>query len=338
MDRYSRQILFREIGEEGQRRLRGSRVVVVGVGALGSVSSEMLVRAGVGYLRLVDRDYVDETNLQRQGLYDEESLERNLPKAVAASEKLRKINHEVEIDGRVEDLNPNNVEELLDDVELVLDGTDNFEARYLLNDACIKTGKTWIYAACVGSYGLTFVIRPGKTPCLRCLMEEEPPPGTTPTCDTAGVIAPVVHAVTAFQVTEALKILAGKEDKLLGMLLSIDVWSGNFDRFQPSAPRKDCPACGRRDFIYLAGSVESRAATLCGRNAVQIKPGRDAVVELEEIASRLRALGEVKVNPHLLRFKTGERELVVFADGRAIIHGTEDPAEARSLYARYIGS
>lgn len=338
MERYSRQILFQEIGEDGQRRIRGSRVVVVGVGALGSVSSEMLVRAGVGYLRLVDRDYVDETNLQRQGLYDEESLERNLPKAVAASEKLRKINHEVEIDGRVEDLNPNNAEELLDGVDLVLDGTDNFEARYLLNDACIKAGKTWIYAACVGSYGLTFVIRPGKTPCLRCLMEEEPPPGATPTCDTAGVIAPVVHAVTAFQVTEALKILAGKEDKLSGMLLSMDVWNGSFDQFRPSAPNKDCPACGRKNFDYLAGSVESQAATLCGRNAVQIRPGRDVAVELEEVASRLQALGEVKVNPHLLRFKAGEKELVVFADGRAIIHGTEDPAEARSLYARYIGS
>jgi adenylyltransferase/sulfurtransferase len=230
------------------------------------------------------------------------------------------------------------VEDLLDGIDLALDGTDNFEARYLLNDACVKTGTSWIYTACVGSYGLSFVIRPGITPCLRCLMEEEPPPGTSPTCDTAGIIAPVVHAIAAFQVAEALKILSGREDALLGKLTSIDLWTGSLGSFQPSAPRKDCPACGRGHFEHLAGDREARTATLCGRNAVQIRPGGGSVIALDQVASRLQALGEVKVNPHLLRFKTEGKELVVFADGRAIIHGTDDPTEARSLYARYIGN
>ncbi|MFQ5790984.1 MAG: shikimate dehydrogenase [Acidobacteriota bacterium] len=335
--RYSRQILFEKIGEEGQRRIRGSRVLVVGVGALGSVAAEMMVRAGVGFLRVVDRDYVDETNLHRQSLYDEMDLDQSLPKAVAAGGKLRRINREVELEERVTDLNPGNVRDLLGDVDLILDGTDNFETRYLLNDACIVAEKPWIYAACVGSYGMSFVIRPGDTPCLRCFMEEEPAPGTSPTCDTAGIIAPVVHAVAAFQVTEALKILTGREEDLLGSVLSIDVWSGRVDRFRLRQRREGCPACGERRFDYLTGNLGSRVATLCGRNAVQVRPATMGELRLDEVAGRLRTLGEVRATPYLVRFKTQGKELVLFADGRAIIHGTSDTGEARSFYTRYVG-
>jgi len=337
-ERYSRQVLFEPIGKEGQRAIRKARVAIVGIGALGSVSSELLVRAGVGTIRLIDRDYVDVTNLQRQSLFDEKSLEQSLPKAVAAAERLRQINSDVEIEEKVVDLNSNNVDTLIDDVDLLLDGTDNFETRFLLNDACVEKGLSWIYAACVGSYGMSFVIRPGKTPCLRCLMETQPPPGTSPTCDTAGIIAPIVRAVVAYQVTEALKILAGKEDDLVGAFLAIDIWKGSFDTFTPSAPKEDCPACGRREFSYLAGQSEAQTVSLCGRNGVQVRPSVSHDVSLEDIAERLRPLGQVKVNPHLVRFEIGDKEIVLFKDGRAIIHGTDDISEARSLYSRYVGS
>jgi adenylyltransferase/sulfurtransferase len=225
-------------------------------------------------------------------------------------------------------------------MDLVLDGTDNFETRYLLNDASVKTGIPWIYAACVGSYGMSFAVRPGVTACLRCLLEEEPPPGTSPTCDTAGVIAPAVHAVSAFQLAEALKILSGRTDALTGAVFSIDVWQGRADSFRPRGRREDCPACGLGRLEYLAGATESQTLTLCGRNAVQIRPGRPASLALEEVASRLRDLGEaseIVVNSYLLRGKLAGREIVLFPDGRAIVQGTEDASEARSLYARYFG-
>lgn len=337
MDRYSRQVLFAPIGEEGQKAIRRSRVAIVGVGAMGSVSAEMLVRAGVGSLRLIDRDHVDVTNLQRQSLFDEKSLEQSLPKAVAAASRLREINRDVEIKEEVVDLNSSNVEMLIDDVDLLLDGTDNFETRFLLNDACVRKGMPWIYAACVGSYGMSFVVRPGKTPCLRCVMETEPPPGTSPTCDTAGIIAPIVRAVVAFQVTEALKILIGKEDELVDAVLTIDLWKGVFETFKPSTPKKQCTACGLREFSYLEGESGTQTVSLCGRNAVQVRPSVAEQVCLEDVAERLRRLGEVKVNPHLLRVKIGDKEIVLFKDGRAMIHGTDDPSEARSLYAKYVG-
>jgi len=337
LERYSRQVLFQGIGESGQLKIRGSRVLVVGAGAVGSVSSEMLVRAGVGSLRLVDRDHLDPSNLQRQGLYDQEDLAQNLPKAVAAARKLRRINDEVTVEGAVVDLGPDNVEELLDGIDLALDGTDNFETRYVLNDACVKTGTPWIYAACVGSYGMTYVIRPGETACLRCLLEVEPPPGASPTCDTAGVIAPIVHAVAAFQVSEALKLLAGKETDLLNKVLSMDAWTGQFSKASMAERRADCPACGARRFDYLAAGSRTGAAILCGRNAVQVRPTAKVPVKLEELAARLRALGEVRANDYLVRFQAEGKELVVFVDGRAIIHGTEDLAQAKSLYSRYVG-
>jgi molybdopterin-synthase adenylyltransferase len=338
--RYSRQILFQEIGASGQERIRRSSVLVVGAGALGSIASEVLVRAGVARLRLVDRDYVDESNLQRQSLYDERDLSEGLPKAVAARRKLQRINSEVEIEAKVEDVHAGSVLALLEGIDLVLDGTDNFETRYLLNDASIRTGVPWIYAACVGSYGMSFVVRPGATACLRCLLEEEPPPGTSPTCDTAGVIAPAVHAVSAFQLAEALKILSGRTEALTGAVLSLDVWQGKTDSFRPRGKREDCPACGLGKLEYLAGASESQTLTLCGRNAVQVRPARPASLALEAIAARLRESGEasdIVVNAYLLRGKLAGREIVLFPDGRAIVQGTQDPAEARSLYARYVG-
>jgi adenylyltransferase/sulfurtransferase len=338
--RYSRQVLFQGIGPSGQARIRCSSVLVVGGGALGSIASEVLVRAGIARLRLVDRDYVDESNLQRQSLYDERDLREGVPKAVAACRKLQRINGEVEIDARVEDVHAGNVLALFEGIDLVLDGTDNFETRYLLNDASVKTGVPWIYAACVGSYGMSFVVRPGATACLRCLLEEEPPPGTSPTCDTAGVIAPAVHAVSAFQLAEALKILAGRWEALTGAVLSLDVWQGRADSFRPRGRRGDCPACGLGRLDYLGGASESQTITLCGRNAVQVRPGKPAALALEEVAARLRQTGEaseIAVNSYLLRWKLDGREIVLFPDGRAIVQGTQDPAEARSLYARYVG-
>ncbi len=336
--RYSRQVLFSEIGEEGQRSISAKRVLVVGVGALGSVSSEMITRAGVASVRIVDRDYVDESNLQRQSLFHEDDWRQGLPKAIAARQKLSRINSDVHVEAIVADVHAGNVSSLFRDVDLVLDGTDNFETRYLLNDASVESGVPWIYAACVGSYGMSFVVIPGRTPCLRCFMEEEPAPGTSPTCDTAGVIAPIVHAVAGFQVTEALKILAGREDALNGEVLSLDVWRGRVDAFRPARAREDCLACGRHELSYLIGEKGGQAVTLCGRNAVQVRPSKSQKMELDAVAERLRGLGEVKLNDHLLRVKLAAHEIVLFKDGRAIVHGTEDPAEARSLYARYVGT
>ena len=336
--RYLRQVLFSEIGEEGQRSIGAKRVLVVGVGALGSVSSEMITRAGVASVRIVDRDYVDESNLQRQSLFDEDDWRQGLPKAIAAARKLSRINSDVHVEAIVADVHAGNVSSLFRGVDLVLDGTDNFETRYLLNDASVESGVAWIYAACVGSYGMSFVVIPGRTPCLRCFMEEEPAPGTSPTCDTAGVIAPIVHAVAGFQVSEALKILAGREDALHGEVLSLDVWRGRVDAFRPARARENCPACGRHELSYLMGEKGGQAVTLCGRNAVQVRPSKSQTMELDAVAQRLRGLGEVKVNDHLLRVKLAEHEIVLFKDGRAIVHGTEDPAEARSLYARYVGT
>ncbi len=335
--RYSRQVLFTPIGPEGQRRIGGARALVVGIGALGSVSAEMLVRAGVSKVRIVDRDYVDESNLQRQSLFDEDDWLAGLPKAIAAERKLSRINRDVRVEAHVSDVHPGNVRSFFSGIDLVIDGTDNFESRYLLNDASIETGVPWVYGACVGSHGMSYVVIPGSTPCMRCLFEDEPAPGMSPTCDTAGVIAPIVHAVAAFQVVEALKILAGRNDTLSGHVLSLDVWEAREDRFTPSGPREDCPACGRRELQYLDGDEGSQAVTLCGRNAVQVRPAKPHALDLEEVAKRLRKLTAVRVNPYLLRVQLDERELVLFKDGRAIVHGTEDLSEARSLYARYVG-
>ncbi|MGE5575753.1 MAG: ThiF family adenylyltransferase [Syntrophothermus sp.] len=336
--RYSRQIFFPPVGQAGQERIRRSSVLVVGAGALGSVLANNMARAGVGRLRIVDRDFVEESNLQRQILYDEEDAAQTLPKAVAAVEKLRKINSEVDYEPVVADVNSTNVEELLTGFDLVLDGADNFEVRMLINDACVKHGVPWIHGACVGSQGLSFDVLPGETPCFRCIYQDSPPPGSTPTCDTAGVIAPIVNIIASIQSAEALKLLVGDQEHLSRDLVSVDVWENSFERIDLSnARRPECPACGERRFEFLEAKRGWLSMSLCGRDAIQVAPPPGGKVDLVEVAQRLSRLGEVSRNPFLLRFQADGREMVLFGDGRAVIKGTNDEAAARSFYAKYVG-
>lgn len=335
-ERYSRQVIFAPIGADGQRKLLASRVLIVGCGALGCAQAEMLARAGVGKLRIVDRDFVEFTNLQRQTLFSEADANERLPKAVAAEKRLAEINSSIDIEAIVADVNNSNVELLLKDRDLVLDGTDNFQTRYLLNDACVKNNVTWIYGAAVSSYGTTMTIIPGETSCLRCVFEEMPDTGSSPTCDTAGVIVPIIQTVAATQVAEALKILVGDTTSLHNSLLQFDVWTN--ERHAIKATRNpDCKCCSKHAFEFLDAVSAEFSAVLCGRNAVQIAPA-NGVVDLAALASRLETLGEVKLNEYLLRFATSENEMTIFRDGRAIIKGTDDVSAARSLYAKYIGS
>ncbi|HET6851828.1 MAG TPA: ThiF family adenylyltransferase [Pyrinomonadaceae bacterium] len=336
-ERYSRQILFNGIGEEGQRRLAAARVLIVGCGALGSAHAESLARAGVGYLRIADRDFVEPSNLQRQTMFTESDAEKRLPKAVAAADHLRQINSQIEIESQVIDVNYSNVEQLIEGCNLVIDGTDNFSTRYLINDACVKHNITWIYGAAVGSYGVTMTIRPHQTACLRCVFEEAPPAASAPTCDTAGVIMPIINVVSAVQVTEALKLLTGRIEDLHGSLMQFDVWRNEWRRIGTGAPRPDCPTCGLACYETLSQAAEG-AAMLCGRDAIQISPSQPTRINFSSLAERLQRLGEVKFNGYLLRFKTGNFELTVFQDARSIIRGTDEIATARSLYAKYIGT
>jgi adenylyltransferase/sulfurtransferase len=337
LSRYVRQMIFPELGEAGQRRLLASSVVVVGCGATGSVIANHLARAGVGHLRLIDRDFVELNNLQRQILFDEEDIARRLPKAEAARRKLAVINSDIVVEGIVADVNGENVEELLQDADLVMDGTDNFEARFLVNDACVKLDIPWVYSGVIASYGMTMTILPGQTACLRCLMGEMPAPGTTATCDTAGVLGPVVAVIASIAAGEALKLLAGFGELNHG-LLNYDLLDHSLDRFQVLR-RPGCPACGLGLYEYLNADRGSRTVTLCGRDAVQISlPGRLAV-NLAEVAERWRQAGvsDVVVNPYLLRAILDGLEMTLFRDGRAIIKGTEDESAARTVYARYVG-
>jgi molybdopterin/thiamine biosynthesis adenylyltransferase len=337
--RYSRQELFAGIGREGQARLGRARVVVVGCGALGSVASEMMVRAGVRSLTVVDRDFVEESNLQRQSLFDEADVALGLPKAAAAETHLRALNAGVEVRGVVTDLVSDNADALLAGADLVLDGTDNFETRFLLNDVCVRAGIPWVYGACVGSYGLALLVRPKVSPCLRCLLEERPAPGSGPTCDTAGVVAPIVHVIAGIQVGEALKLLAGRLDSLLPGLVTVDLWTGQFDVLDLRGRAPWCPACTAGQFDYAVAGPAGGSAVLCGRDAVQVRPGPNAHVDLGALAERLGASAEVRaVNEHLVRFVVPEAELVVFRDGRAIVKNVRDTAQARSLYAKYVGA
>ncbi len=336
--RYSRQESFAGLGPQGQARLRAARVLVVGCGALGSALCETLVRAGVGALTLVDRDVVEESNLQRQTLFDEDDARRGLPKAVAAEARLRRLNSDVQVSGLVLDVAADNVGELVDGRTLVLDGSDNFELRFALNEACLRAGVPWIYGACVGSYGLALLVRPGRTPCLRCLLGERPAPGSLATCDTAGVIAPIVQVVAGVQGAEALKLLAGREEALLPGLFTVDLWSGEFDVLDLRGRAPSCPACTQARYDYLAADAQPAPAVLCGRDAVQVRAPRGQRVDLDELARRLASLGRVARNEHLLRFDGPDGELLVFADGRALIKGVSEAAQARSLYARYVGN
>jgi len=337
-ERYSRQILFSGIGKEGQRQLLQSRALIIGCGALGSAHAESLARAGVGKLRIVDRDFVEASNLQRQTMFTERDADERIPKAVAAANHIRDINREIEVEAEIADVNHSNVECFIKDCDVVLDGTDNFGTRYLINDACVKHEINWIYGAAVGSYGVTMTIRPHQTPCLRCVFEEAPPAASAPTCDTAGVIMPIISVVAAVQVTEAIKLLTGQIKDLHGALMQFDVWRNEWRKINPGAPAVDCPTCAIGRFETLEAASGDFAAVLCGRNAVQISPAQATQLNFRELAERLRLTGEVKFNDYLLRFRTGDFELTVFQDARSIIRGTNEITTARSLYAKYIGN
>jgi bacteriocin biosynthesis cyclodehydratase domain-containing protein len=342
-EKYSRQILFAGLGEDGQEKLLASSAVLVGCGALGTASANLLVRAGVGRLRIIDRDFVEASNLQRQTLFEESDVQQGLPKAVAAERRLRRINSDAQVEGVVEDLTPENAEELLGSFPLIVDGTDNFETRLLVNDASIATRVPWIYAAAVGSYGVTMTILPGVTACLACLLESAENAGAggaglgaEDTCDTAGVLNAAVGVIASIEAAEATKLLAGKMEALNGRLISCDVWTGKFQSIRV-ARNPDCRACGRREFKYLCGNAQPHIS-MCGRDSVQIHE-RGRKIDLAELGRRLGATSNASVrrNEYLLRFDATPYQVTIFADGRAIVKGTQDPAVARSLYARYIG-
>src|SRR5271154_1015173 len=343
-EKYSRQILFAGIGDTGQQELLGASAVLAGCGALGTVVANLLVRAGVGRLRIVDRDFVEPSNLQRQTLFEEADAREALPKAVAAERRLRAINSGVAVEGVVADFTPRNAAELLSGYSLILDGTDNFETRMLANDAAISFGLPWIYAAAVGSYGVKMTIRPGHTACLACLVESgeesaahSPGLGNEATCDTVGVLGAAAGVIASIEATEAIKILAGKPEALHGRLVSCDVWSGKFQSIRV-ARNPGCRACARREFTFLDGQAQPHI-TMCGRDSVQIHE-RSRHLDLGELGRRLTSASaaEVRGNDFLLRCRIPPYELTVFADGRAIVKGTQDPAVARSLYARYISA
>lgn len=343
LQRYQRQIIFTGLGEAGQRRLLDSTAVIIGCGANGTVLANHLARAGVGHLRLVDRDYVEMNNLHRQLLFDEQDVRDGTPKAVAAAQRLRQINSDIDIEAVVADFNPGNALALLQDADVVLDGTDNFEARYLINDVCLKLGLPWVYTGVVASYGMTATFVPAKasakvqrlaTGCLQCLLGSEPATGG-PTCDTAGVLGPVVSVLASVAATEAIKLLTGNGELNSGMI-HIDLWDNSFETFQLAEHNPQCPACGQHEYRFLAAELQSRSAVLCGRNAVQVSVPQ-ATVDLQRVAQRLQALGEVKQTPYLLRAHIDNYEITLFPDGRAIIKGVDDPDVGRSIYARYIG-
>ncbi len=340
LDRYSRQIRFPQLGEEGQRALLKSRVALCGCGALGTVLANHLARAGVGFIRVIDRDFIETHNLQRQVLFDEQDVADNLPKAEAAARKMRAINRSIEVESVVTDLDHTNILELVGDADLILDGTDNFETRYLINDAAVKLGRPWIYGGVIGSEGQTMTIIPGQTPCLRCLIETAPPPGMTPTCETAGVLGPAVAVIASFEAVEAIKLLAGRHEALNKDLIMVDVWDWTFRQLKIAnlLGKVDCPCCQQKNFEWLEGSMGSHTTTLCGRNAVQVAARRPEPLDFPEMARRLGPLGEVRHNAFMLRFATEGYEFTVFPDGRAIIKGTNDISKARTLYAQFVGS
>jgi len=332
--RYSRQVRFAPVGEAGQRRVREASVAIVGCGALGSVQAEIMARAGIGRVRIIDRDFVELANLQRQFLFDESDAREGLPKAVAAARRITRINSDVQIEPVVADLDASNAVDLLREIDLVLDGTDNFETRYLINDVSVGGNvSAWIYGAAVASYGIKLAIVPGRTACLRCIYPD-PPSGAQPTCETAGVLAPITATIAALQCADALKFIAtGAVD---ASLTTIDIWSGEMRRLDPPARDPQCPCCAHRQFDWLDGARRA-PISLCGRNAVQIHE-RSRPIDLHDLAERLQPLAPVRSNEFALRVALDPYELTVFPDGRAIIKGTNDTGLARSLYARYVGS
>lgn len=333
-ERYSRQILFPGIGEAGQQALLRSHAVIAGCGALGSFHAAALARAGVGRITIIDRDYIEPGNLHRQWLFDEADAAESLPKAVAAERQLRRINSGIAVRGIVADLTAANAADLLGGADAILDGTDNFETRFLMNDFSVSRAIPWIYGAAVGSYGLSMPVIPGVTPCLRCIYPA-PPSGAQPTCETAGVLNAVIGVVASLQVAEALKMLSGHAEKVLAGITRVDIWESMLRRTEGPARDPECPCCGRREFPFLQ-ERELPPVSLCGRNAVQIR-GVERAVNLAELRARLEPLGAVRANEFVLRFAVNGYEMTVFADGRAIVKGTDDLGVARSLYSRYIG-
>ena len=328
-------MLFAPVGEAGQAQLAKTRIAIVGCGATGSALASLLSRAGVGYLRIIDRDYVEPSNLQRQVLFDEADAAESLPKAIAAARKIAAFNSEITVEPHAADLTPDNVEELLAEVEIVLDGTDNFETRYLINDFAISRNLPWIYAAGVASYAVTMNILPGETACLACVFPDSPR-GVVETCDTSGILNSAVNFVASVAATEAMKLAVGARDKVRRTLLSYDVWTNDYASVKTDKPRADCRACQQRDFVHLAGEGRPHIS-LCGRNSVQIHE-RQRPIDFEDMTRRLSPHGAVRHNEFILKFWREPYELTLFPDGRAIIKGTNDTAIARSLYARYVGS
>lgn len=337
-NRYSRQELFSPIGEEGQQKIREKHVLIIGAGALGSANAEMFVRAGVGTVTIVDRDYVDWSNLQRQQLYAESDVENNLPKAVAAKKRLEEINSEVRVEALVQDVTAEELEELVTNVDVMIDATDNFETRFIVNDMAQKYSIPWIYGACVGSYGLSYTILPSKTPCLSCLLQSIPLGGAT--CDTAGIISPAVSLVVSHQVTEALKLLVEDYESLRDGLVSFDVWKNEYSCMNVQKLRKhNCPSCGENAlYPYLNKENTSKTAVLCGRNTVQIRPPHKEEIDFERYKELLHdRVNDLNVNPYLLSFSVEEKRLVAFKDGRVLVHETKDISEAKTVYHRYFG-
>lgn len=344
LDRYSRQMRVPGIGKAGQERIMNSRVTLCGVGALGTVIANTLVRAGVGFIRVVDRDFVEPSNLQRQVLFDESDVANNLPKAEAAAIKMRQINSTVTVEPIVADINRSNIEELCKDADMILDGTDNFEVRYTINDVAVKLGKPWVYGGAVGTEGMTFTIIPGETPCLRCVFEASPGPGDVGTCETAGVLAPTVTIIASFQAAEALKILAGKKEAINRELFVMNLWDNTTRRVKiaPLAGRKGkCPCCALKQFDWLDGEQGTQTTSLCGRNAVQVTPRAGTKLDFGSLTNQLKASGTVSANKFLLKFNVTDAgdgyEFTIFPDGRAIIKGTDELDRAKVLYAKYVG-
>lgn len=339
LERYSRQMRHYGIGRAGQEKIAQSRVTVCGCGALGTVIANALVRAGVGFVRIIDRDFVETSNLQRQVLFDESDVTGNVPKAVAATNKLRAINSAVTIESVVADIDRTNILDLCRDADLIMDGTDNFEVRYLINDAAVSLNKPWVFGGCIGSHGQSMTIIPGETPCLRCVFEAAPGPGDVGTCETAGVLGPIVNLVASYQAMEAMKLLAGKKEAINKELLYIDMWENTNRRIKiaPLFNKVNCVCCKQRKFEWLDGAHGSQTTSLCGRNAVQVSLRNKSKLDFDVLSKQLSESGKVSFNKFLLKFNVEEFEFTVFPDGRAIIKGTDDTEKARILYAKYIG-
>jgi molybdopterin-synthase adenylyltransferase len=339
INRYRRQIRFAPFGETGQNRLCESRVLIVGCGALGCISADLLVRAGVGFVRVVDRDFVERDNLHRQVLFTEADAAEQLPKSVAGANRLKAVNSQVTIEPVVADVNANNLRALAADVELIIDGTDNFETRYLINDFAVQNNLPWVFAGCVGSEGQMMAILPGQTPCLSCFLPEPPPAANMPTCETAGVLAPIVSVVAAYQAMEAIKLLSGNAAAVNPQLTVFDMWNNHVRSINMRQSRRDdCPTCGDWHFPWLTGERGTAVTKLCGRNSVQISPATGDRVDLTVLAKKLERVGRVTKNPFLMRIAVEDFLITVFADGRTIVGGTEDEAVARTVLAKYVGS